>query len=78
MKFFTTSNSNNIIATLRIVTIEKSELTFLLIYYISMDTETFATKDDSKQGMTIDISLTEYATWSGFYRSDTIFNEKPK
>ena len=78
MKFFTTSNSNNIIATLRIVTIEKSELTFLLIYYISMDRETFATKDDSKQGMTIDISLTEYATWSGFYRSDTIFNEKPK
>ena len=29
MKFFTTSNSKNIIATLRIVTIEKSELTFL-------------------------------------------------
>ena len=31
MKFFTTSNSRKIIATLRIVTIEKSELTFLLI-----------------------------------------------
>ena len=29
MKFFTTSNSKNIIATLRIVTIEKSELAFL-------------------------------------------------
>ena len=33
MKFFTTSNSKNIIATLGIVTIEKSELTFLLILY---------------------------------------------
>ena len=33
MKFFTTSNSKNIIATLRIVTIEKSELAFLLILY---------------------------------------------
>ena len=33
MKFFTTPNSKNIIATLRIVTIEKSELTFLLILY---------------------------------------------
>ena len=33
MKFFTTSNSKNIIATLRMVTIEKSELTFLLILY---------------------------------------------
>ena len=33
MNFFTTPNSKNIIATLRIVTIEKSELTFLLILY---------------------------------------------
>ena len=33
MEFFTTPNSKNIIATLRIVTIEKSELTFLLISY---------------------------------------------
>ena len=33
MKFFTTPNSKNIIATLRIVTIEKSELAFLLILY---------------------------------------------
>ena len=33
MEFFTTPNSKNIIATLRIVTIEKSELTFLLILY---------------------------------------------
>ena len=33
MKFFTTSSSKNIIATLRIVTIEISELTFLLILY---------------------------------------------
>ena len=32
MKFFTTPNSKNIIATLYIVTIEKSELTFLLIH----------------------------------------------
>ena len=31
MKFFTTPSSKNIIATLRIVTIEISELTFLLI-----------------------------------------------
>ena len=31
MKFFTTPNSKNIVATLRIVTKEKSELTFLLI-----------------------------------------------
>ena len=35
MNFFTTSNSKSIIAALRIVTIEKSELTFLL-YYISI------------------------------------------
>ena len=33
MKFFTTPNSKNITATLRIVTIEKSELTFLLLLY---------------------------------------------
>ena len=33
MKFFTTSNLKNIIATLGIVTIEKSELTFPLILY---------------------------------------------
>ena len=33
MKFFTTPNSKNVIATLRIVTIEKSELTFLLVLY---------------------------------------------
>ena len=33
MKFLTTPNSKNIIATLRIATIEKYELTFLLILY---------------------------------------------
>ena len=33
MKFFTTPNSKNLIATLRIVTLEKHELTFLLILY---------------------------------------------
>ena len=33
MEFFTTPNSKNLIATLRIVTIEKSELTFILILY---------------------------------------------
>ena len=33
MEFFTTPNSKETIATLRIVTIEKSELTFLLILY---------------------------------------------
>ena len=33
MKFFTTPNSKNIIVTLRIVTIEKSVLAFLLILY---------------------------------------------
>ena len=33
MEFFTTPNSKNVIATLRIITIEKSELTFLLILY---------------------------------------------
>ena len=33
MKFFTTPNSKYIIATLRIVTTEKSELTFLFILY---------------------------------------------
>ena len=33
MKFFTNPNSKNIIATLRIVTIEKSELIFCLILY---------------------------------------------
>ena len=33
MEFFTTPNSKKIIATLHIVTIEKSELTFLLILY---------------------------------------------
>ena len=34
MKFFTTPNSNNVIATLRIVTIERSELAFILILYV--------------------------------------------
>ena len=34
MKFFRTPNSKNIIATLRIVTIAKSELAFLLIFYL--------------------------------------------
>ena len=33
IKIFTTPNSKKVIATLRIVTIEKSELTFLLILY---------------------------------------------
>ena len=33
MKFFTTPNSKNIIATLYIVTIEKSEFTFLLYFH---------------------------------------------
>ena len=33
MKVFTTPNPKNIVATLRIVAIEKSELTFLLILY---------------------------------------------
>ena len=33
MKFFTNRDSKNIIATLRRVPIEKSELTFLLILY---------------------------------------------
>ena len=33
MEFFTTPNSKNIIATLRIVAIEKSESTFFLILY---------------------------------------------
>ena len=40
MNFFTTPNSTNIIAALRIVTIKKSELTFLptlyFLYYSSM------------------------------------------
>ena len=34
MEFFTTPNSKNIIATLRIVRIEKSELTFALMLYL--------------------------------------------
>ena len=33
LKFFTTPSSKNIIATLRIVTIEKHELTFLILYF---------------------------------------------
>ena len=33
MNLFTTPNSKNIIATLRIVTIEKSKSTFLLVLY---------------------------------------------
>ena len=33
LEFFTTANSKNIIATLLVVTIEKSELAFLLILY---------------------------------------------
>ena len=33
MKLFTTPNSKNVIANLRIVTTEKSEFTFLLILY---------------------------------------------
>ena len=39
MEFFTTPNSKNIIAALRIVTIEKSELTFLLIMYFHEQSE---------------------------------------
>ena len=35
MKFFATLNSKNIIATLRIVTIEKPESIFLLVLYIN-------------------------------------------
>ena len=38
MKFFTTPNSKDIIATLRKVTIEKSKLTFLLILYFHVYT----------------------------------------
>ena len=34
MKFFATPNSKNVIVTLRIVATERSELTFLLIFYI--------------------------------------------
>ena len=42
MKFFTTPNSKNIIAILRIVTLEKYELKFLLIlfpclYFLGLD-----------------------------------------
>ena len=33
MNFFTTRNSTNIIVTLRIVTIEESELKFLMLYF---------------------------------------------
>ena len=40
MNFFTTPNSKNIIATLRIVTIDKSELTFLLVLYFHVLTKT--------------------------------------
>ena len=39
MEFFTTPNSKKIIATLRIVTIEKSELTFLLMLYFHVKGE---------------------------------------
>ena len=39
MESFTTPNSKNIYATLRIVTIEKSELTFLLISYFYAKTD---------------------------------------
>ena len=39
--FFTTPNSRNVIATLRIVTIERSELTFLLIIYFHGQTIEF-------------------------------------
>ena len=38
MKFFTMPNSKNIIATLRIVTIAKSELTLLILYFLVMPT----------------------------------------
>ena len=38
MNFFTTFNSKSIIAALRIVTIEKSELTFLLVLYFHNNT----------------------------------------
>ena len=37
MEFFTAPNAKNIIATLRIVTIEKSELIFLLIFYVHVE-----------------------------------------
>ena len=40
MELFTTPNSKNIIATLRIVTIDKSELTFLLTLYFHEEIHT--------------------------------------
>ena len=39
MKFFTTPNLKNIIATLRIVTIEKFELAFLVLLYFHGQTQ---------------------------------------
>ena len=41
MEFFTTPNSKNIIATLRIVAIEKSQLAFLLILYFHAESYRF-------------------------------------
>ena len=54
MKFFTTPNAKNIIATLGIVTIEKTELTFLLILhfydytYCTMSQEVKTTGGENK------------------------------
>ena len=48
MEVFTTPNSKNIIATLPIVTIEKSELTFLLIlYFYGYDNDFIATDEQA-------------------------------
>ena len=42
MKYFTTPNSKNIIATLHIVTIGKSELAFLIILYFYGQTQSLS------------------------------------
>ena len=55
MDFFTTHNSKNAIATLRIVTVEKSELTFVLILYFHAQINLFL---GSQQA---DVNLASYA-----------------
>ena len=60
MKFFTTPSSKNIIATLRIVTIEISELTFLFILYFHGQTKLsncFRFKDPIPKDLTLKLFI---------------------
>ena len=79
MKYFTTPNSKNIIATLRIVkwkiTVEKSELTFL---YISMLWQKFAKKFSkiSKKGFPMHFFIVDFSRFSSANVEICVLNDQ--